>query len=60
MMRDFMSEDDVDIERLIAMIGEPPAAPMKVVRQQLERENSTEHPGLLLRLFGVFSPKTGQ
>jgi hypothetical protein len=59
-MRDFMPEIDSDIERLIAVIGAPPAAPMAVLRQQLERNKGVEEPGLLPRLFGAFSPKAGQ
>lgn len=55
-----MSDKDQDIERLIAMIGAPPAAPMAVVRQHLEHDRNGDQPGFLPRLFGVFSPKAGQ
>lgn len=55
-----MPDQETDIERLIAVIGAPPAAPMPVVRQQLERNGNDADHGFLLRLFGVFSPKAGQ
>ncbi|MFN3661975.1 hypothetical protein [Yoonia sp.] len=59
-MRDLMSDENPDIERLIAVIGAPPAAPMAIVRQQLEHGKGDEHHGLLPRLFGAFLPKAGQ
>lgn len=59
-MRDFLSDDDLDIERMIAVIGAPPAAPLAVVRQRLEREKDATQTGLLPRLLGVISPKAGQ
>lgn len=65
MMRDFVSDDDFDIERVIAVLGAPPEAPLVIVRQQLEREKATaqhgaaQH-GVLLRLLGAFAPKAGQ
>lgn len=55
-----MSGQDFDIERMIAVIGAPPAAPLVMMRQQLEREKDTALHGLLLRLLGAFSPKAGQ
>ncbi|WP_322890108.1 MULTISPECIES: hypothetical protein [unclassified Yoonia] len=59
-MRDFLPEEDSDIERIIAAIGAPPAAPMVVVRQELERSGTQVSHGLFPRLIGVFMPKAGQ
>lgn len=59
-MRDDLNLQDRDIESMVAQIGAPPAAPMSVVRQMLERQKNTAQLGLLPRLLGAFSPKAGQ
>lgn len=59
-MRDLLPDDDTDIERMVALIGAPPAAPMVVVRQQLERDQSAAvQQGLLPRLLHFFVPRAG-
>lgn len=59
-MRDFIPEEDTDIERIIAAIGAPPDAPMVVVRQELEHAGARAQHGLFPRLTAVFMPKAGQ
>ncbi|MBQ1202978.1 MAG: hypothetical protein IIX61_04115 [Loktanella sp.] len=59
-MRDHVPDEDCDIERMVALIGAPPAAPMQVVRQQLERDTRITVLRLLPRLRGSVSPKVGQ
>ncbi|MBR2657424.1 MAG: hypothetical protein IKD58_13240 [Loktanella sp.] len=59
-MRENLDLEDRDIESMVAQIGAPPAAPMSVVRQMLERQKDTAQLGLLPRLLGAFSPKAGQ
>ena len=59
-MRDVMSDNEYDIEGMITKISAPPAAPMVIVRQKLEREKDATQPGFFLRLLGAISPKAGQ
>jgi hypothetical protein len=59
-MRDHVAEDNSDIERMVARIGAPPAAPLKVVRQQLERDPQAASASLFLRLRGAILPRAGQ
>jgi hypothetical protein len=59
-MRDIFPCDDADIERMIAVIGAPPDAPMVMLRQELEWADARAHHGLLPRLLGLFMSKAGQ
>ncbi len=59
-MRDLLPEDDTDIERMVALIGAPPAAPMVVVRQKLERDgDAVAQQGWVPRLLHFFVPRAG-
>ncbi|WP_019954478.1 hypothetical protein [Yoonia vestfoldensis] len=59
-MRDTAHKDDFDIEHMVALIGAPPAAPMVVVRQDLERARAHPQHGFFPRLLGVLTQKAGQ
>lgn len=59
-MRDILLCDDADIERMIAVIGALPDAPMVMLRQELEWADARAQHGLLPRLFGMFMSKAGQ
>lgn len=59
-MRNLTPETDLDLESMIAVIAAPPAAPMAIVRQQLEGDDGKVLQNLLARLLGAFSAKAGQ
>lgn len=58
-MRDDVTKDDCDIEMMVALIGAPPAAPMNVARQQLERAKDQTQLCLVPRLRGAIWSKVG-
>lgn len=59
-MRDIFPCDDADIERMIAVIGAPPDAPMVMMRQELEWARARVLHGLVPRLLGLFMSRAGQ